>query len=84
MDILDSMVIRAQVRMWKCKENIKDFFAEEHGVSNVVATIILVLIVVLLIAAFWSSLQDLMKTLWGKISGKATTLPEPGNLGGGG
>ena len=69
MDILDSMVIRAQVRMWKCKENIKDFFAEEHGVSNVVATIILVLIVVLLIAAFWSSLQDLMKTLWGFYDG---------------
>lgn len=80
MDILDSMVIRAQVRMWKCKEGIKDFFAEEHGVSNVVATIILVLIVVLLIAAFWSSLQELMSSLWKKISGGAEGISGPDSL----
>lgn len=82
MNLIDNMVIGAKVRMWKCKENIKNFFAEECGVSNVVATIILVLIVVLLIAAFWSSLQELMEQLWAKIAGKATGIDGPADLGG--
>ena len=80
MNVLDNMAISAKVYMWKCKENIKNFFAEEHGVSNVVATIILVLIVVLLIAAFWDSLQTLMSELWVKISGGANAIDGPGSL----
>ena len=74
MNVLDNMAVSAKVYMWKCKENIKNFFEEQQGVSNVVATIILVLIVVLLIAAFWGSLQELMSQLWEKISGKATGI----------
>lgn len=82
MNVLDNMAVSAKVYMWKCKENIKHFFEEQQGVSNVVATIILVLIVVLLIAAFWSSLQELMQTLWKKISGGAEGITGPDSLGG--
>ncbi len=57
MNYLDDVLIGARIRMAKCKEDIKDFFTSEMGVSNVVATIILTLIVVLLIATFWEQLS---------------------------
>lgn len=77
MNVLDNMAVGAQVYMWKCKEKIKDFFEEEHGVSNVVATVVLVLVVVLLIAAFWGSLKDFMGTVWSRITGKVEGMDEP-------
>lgn len=79
MNVLDNMAVRMQIRMWKCKENIKSFFAEEHGVSNVVATIILVLIVVLIIGVFWKQLSTWLKGMMDKIFG--TTFDDSG-LGG--
>lgn len=67
MSFLDNMTIRATGYMWKCKENIKRFFAEEHGVSNVVATIILVLIVVLIIGVFWENLSEWLNDMMEQI-----------------
>ena len=58
MNVLDNMAVSMKTHMWKCKENIENFFAEEYGVSNVVATIILVLIVVLIIGVFWERLSE--------------------------
>lgn len=67
MNVLDNMAVGMKIHLWKCKENIKNFFAEEHGVSNVVATIILVLIVVLLIGIFWDGLKSWMTGIMAKI-----------------
>jgi len=58
MNLMDNMMIGAKVRMWKFRENVKRFFEEEHGVSNVVATVILVLIVVLILTVFWKQLKE--------------------------
>ena len=69
MSLLDNMAINAKVRMWKFGEKAKNFFTEEKGVSNVVATIILVLIVVLIIGVFWKQLSiwlnGMMQTIFG-------------------
>lgn len=73
MSFADNIIIGAKVRMWKTSERIKDFFAEEHGVSNVVATVILVLIVVLIIAVFW-------KQLSGWLTGMMNTIFNPDSV----
>lgn len=69
MNKLDRMYISMQNKMARVKEGIKDFFASEKGVSNVVATIIILLIVVLLIVVFWDRLQEwvdgMMNTIFG-------------------
>ncbi len=69
MNVLDTMVINAQLKMEKAKESFKEFWNSEKGVSNVVATIIILLIVVLIIGVFWDRLQtwlkDLMDTIFG-------------------
>lgn len=69
MNVLDTMVINAQLKMEKSKESFKEFWNSEKGVSNVVATIIILLIVVLIIGVFWDRLQtwlkDLMDTIFG-------------------
>lgn len=69
MSTLDSMIINAQFKMTRAKENFKEFWSSEKGVSNVVATIIILLIVVLLIGFFWDKLQiwldGMMDTIFG-------------------
>ena len=61
MNTSDYLVISAQNRMAKAKENFRNFMSSERGVSNVVATIIILLIVVLLIGVFWERLQKFLK-----------------------
>lgn len=61
MNTIDYLVISAQNRMAKAKENFRNFMSSERGVSNVVATIIILLIVVLLIGVFWERLQKFLK-----------------------
>lgn len=63
MGFTDSIVIHAKVSMWKFAARIRNFFEEEHGVANVVATVILVLIVVLIIAVFWEQLSEWLKNM---------------------
>ena len=57
MSTLDNMIIAGRCRMAKAKENFKEFWSSEKGVSNVVATIIILLIVVLIIGVFWDKLK---------------------------
>ena len=57
MSTLDNMIIAGRCRMAKAKENFKEFWTAEKGVSNVVATIIILLIVVLVIGLFWDRLS---------------------------
>lgn len=64
---LDCLLINAQNRAIKMKENVKEFFTSEKGISNVVATIILLLIVVILIGIFWDRLQTWLSGLMGQI-----------------
>ena len=58
MNALDKYYIAASCRMHKVKESFEEFWKNQSGVSNVVATIILLLVVVLLIGAFWGQLKD--------------------------
>lgn len=74
MNTLDKLYLGAQIKAGVMKENFKKFMTEEHGVSNIVATIILLLIVVLLIGIFWNRLQDWLNTLMGKIFGFGTDV----------
>lgn len=67
MSTLDNMIIAGRCRMAKAKENFKEFWSSEKGVSNVVATIIILLIVVLLIGAFWDRLQVWLDGLMDRI-----------------
>lgn len=57
MNTLDKLYLSAKIRAGIMKDNVKKFMTEEHGVSNVVATIILLLIVVLIIGIFWGRLK---------------------------
>lgn len=69
MNRLERGYIWLSVRAIKAKENMKEFWDNQTGVSNVVATIIVLLITVLLVAAFWGQLkewaQDLMDQIFG-------------------
>ncbi len=75
MEFADNLVVGAKVRMWKLGERIKDFLEEEHGVSNVVATVILVLIVVLIISVFYEKLSEWLKGMMEKIFGTKFEKP---------
>lgn len=68
---LDYFLIAAQNRALKVKEDIKNFYTGEEGVSNVVATIIILLIVVLLIGIFWGRLQTWLEGLMDQIFGSS-------------
>ena len=73
MNTLDKLYVNAKIRAEIMKENVKKFMTEEHGVSNVVATIILLLIVVLIIGIFWDKLST-----W--LSGMMDTIFDPDKL----
>ena len=69
MSTLDRWYIGAQIRLMNVKDRMKEFWASQDGVSNVVATIIILLIVVLLIGIFWGRLKEwvegIMNTIFG-------------------
>ncbi len=67
MEMLDSLCIYAMILAGKTKEKVREFFASQDGVSNVVATIILLTIVVTLIAFFWKHLQTWINGMTDKI-----------------
>ena len=67
MSTLDNMIIAGRCRMAKAKENFKEFWSSEKGVSNVVATIIILLIVVLIIGVFWDRLKVFLEGLMNDI-----------------
>ena len=80
MRTVDMWLINAQTRMMKAKENVKDFFTSERGVSNVVATIIILLIVVLVIGVFWDRLQVFLDGMMDTIF-NSTPKVDPDKLG---
>ncbi len=80
MNALDSLYIGAGIKMRMWKENVKEFFQSEKGVSNVVATIIILLIVVLIIAVFWDRLSTWLTGIMNNIFNE--DLPAKGDLGG--
>ncbi|OUQ14717.1 archaellin/type IV pilin N-terminal domain-containing protein [Lachnoclostridium sp. An138] len=71
MNRLDDACIWAKVRLYKAKESVKEFFSNQDGVSNVVATIIVLLITVLLIAAFWNQLKEWVSGIMDQIFGNS-------------
>lgn len=68
---LDHGYIRAKIWLSNLKD---DFTSDERGVSGIVATVILVLLAVLLAAIFWKNVQDLVTSLWTKVTNKANEL----------
>lgn len=79
MNKLDCLYIGVMVRLEKAGERIKNFFASQDGVSNVVATIIILLIVVLLIAAFWKQLSGWVAGIMEQIF-DTNKLPTEGDI----
>lgn len=73
MNRLERGYIWLSVRAIKAKESMKEFWDNQTGVSNVVATIVVLLITVLLVAAFWSRLQKWVKLIMDKIFGEDFT-----------
>ncbi len=76
MTMLDRAYIWSSIRLSRVKDNVKDFFSRQDGVSNVVAVIIVLLITVLLIAAFWSQLKEWIQGIMDNIFG--TTFDDSG------
>lgn len=81
MNAIDRLYIGAQLRLMRAKDRVKEFWASQSGVANVVATIIILLIVVLLIAAFWSQLKTWIQGIMDQIFGNSF---DDSGLGGGG
>lgn len=73
MTMLDRAYIWSSIRLSRVKDNVKDFFSRQDGVSNVVAVIIVLLITVLLIAAFWSQLKEWIQGIMDNIFGTTFT-----------
>lgn len=71
--MLDNLYISASIRLRKMRDSIKDFFENQSGIGNVVATIIILLIAVLLIAAFWGQLKVFVKKIMDTIFGTEFT-----------
>lgn len=78
MNKLDCLYFGARLRLEKAGERIRNFFASQDGVANVVATIITLLIVVVLIAVFWEQLSGWVKGIMDTIFG--TDLPSVKDL----
>ena len=69
MSTLDRWYIGAQIRMINARNRMKEFWASQKGVSNVVATIVILLIVVLLIGIFWGRLKEWIEGIMNSIFG---------------
>ena len=57
----------------RLKNAVRDFFIEENGEVNVVAIVVLIAVAVTLALLFKTQIAGLIRTLIGKISGKALT-----------
>lgn len=57
MNKLDCLYLGVRLRLEKAGERIRNFFASQDGIENVVAAILTLLIVVVLIAVFWEQLS---------------------------
>lgn len=77
MNMMDSLYLSVMNRAARAKDSIKEFMAEERGVSNVVATIIILLLVVLIIGIFWGQLKTWLNGIMGTIFDSEFTYEEP-------
>lgn len=69
LNVLDRYYIAMQTRM-------KNFIEDEKGAVDIVAIVVLIGIVVLVAVIFRDQISTLIKTLFGKITGKATSVVE--------
>ena len=79
MSFIDNLYIKSTTKLTKFKEKAAAFFANDDGVSNIVATIILVLIVVLLLGLLWGFLQGWLGDLIGKIKNSGNEVETSGS-----
>lgn len=76
MDILDGMMIAAQIRLAKLKQGVKEFFIAEDGINNIVATILILLIVLVVIGIFWGAFSGFFSDLIDKVLNKGNEVTE--------
>lgn len=62
---INKKLIGAKLRI---NNAVKEFAADNRGVSGIVAAVILVLIALLLAALFWGKLQEWFNTTWGNVT----------------
>ena len=67
MEMLDNLYIYAMHMAVRTREEIKNFFHSQDGVSTIVATIIVLLITVLLVGVFWDRLQEWLSGIMDQI-----------------
>lgn len=62
---LNTMYIGMKIRLSNFMDN---FFNDESGVSNIVATVLLILVVVLLASIFWDTISKWFTDTWNRIT----------------
>lgn len=62
--VIDTMYIGTKIRLTNFFDN---FFNDENGVSNIVATVLLILVVVLLASIFWDTISKWFTDTWKRI-----------------
>lgn len=72
--LLDNFMIDAKNRWIRKREQWREEFLDESGVSAFVATILLILIVVLLCAVFWTNINKWFNDMWKTITDKSKTI----------
>lgn len=63
MKTMDKWFIKAQTKMLKAEECVKEFFTSERGISNIAATVLLLSVVVLVVGLFWEQLEQWLKEM---------------------
>ena len=64
--------VMLQNKLWRASEKIKEFMMDEEGDTNVISIIVVLVIVLGLAIVFKNNLKNLVNTLWGSVTGKAS------------
>ena len=70
------MFLDLQIKALMAKERIKQFFFDESGEVNIVATVVLIGIAVVLAVIFKDAIAQLLQNLFDSISGQANKAME--------
>ncbi len=68
---LDESTVKSYVNvasnLERAREEVKEFFSDENGLSGVVVAVILILVAVLLLMTFKDNITKLLDNLWDQI-----------------
>lgn len=66
-------------KVWRVKENVKEFFTTEDGDTNFISIIVVLVIVLGLAALFRKNIGELVSGWWESITNSANTATESFN-----